>query len=57
MVRGAVTVRASKAFTAFAVSYFGIVLLKDGTLGNVVKDLEKATNRVLKRSRALTKIT
>jgi hypothetical protein len=49
--------RASRAFTAFAASYFAIVLLKDGTLGGVVKDLESAVNRTLKRSRALTKIT
>lgn len=49
--------RASKVFTAFAASYFGLVLLKDGTLGKAIIDLEHAANRVLNRSRALTKIT
>jgi hypothetical protein len=49
--------RASKVFTYFAASYFALVLLKDGTLGSAVQDLEHAANRVLKRSRALTKIT
>lgn len=49
--------RPGKVFTAFAASYFALVLLKDGTLGSVVKDLEHAVNRTLTRSRALTKIT
>lgn len=49
--------RVSKVFTAFAASYFALVLLKDGTLGAVIKDLEHGTNRILNRSRALTKIT
>lgn len=47
----------SKAFTAFAASYFVLVFLKDGTLVKLSKDAQRGAETLLRGSRRLTKIT
>lgn len=49
--------RVSKAFTAFAASYFFLVFLKDGTAEKVTGDLATAVRRTLRSGKRLTKIT
>ena len=49
--------RISKAFTAFAASYFVIVFLKDGTMLKLVNDASRGASDLTKGARRLTKIT
>lgn len=47
----------SKAFTAFAISYFALVFLKDGTLVKLTNDASKGAKDFLGGSKKLTRLT
>lgn len=47
----------SKAFTAFAATYFVLVFLKDGTLLKLTKQGGQASQTLVKGSRRLTRLT
>lgn len=47
----------SKAFTAFAAVYFGLVFLKDGTLTRLARQLSRSIVTLLNGSRKLTRLT
>jgi hypothetical protein len=47
----------SKAFTAFAATYFILVFLKDGTLLRLTNDASRGAKTFVRGSRRLTQLT
>lgn len=47
----------SKAFTAFAASYFVLVFLKDGTMAKLVRDASRGAQTFTGGARRLTRLT
>lgn len=50
-------VKASKAFTAFAATYFVLVFLKDGTALRLVQDASRGAQTFTRGARRLTQLT
>lgn len=49
--------KVSKAFTAFAASYFVLVFLKDGTAVKLIQDASRGAQDLAKGAKRLTAIT
>lgn len=49
--------RLSKAFTAFAATYFALVFLKDGTMLRLVNDASRGAKTLTRGARRLTNLT
>lgn len=47
--------RVSKAFTAFAASYFALVFLRDGTMEGLISDAARGARRLSRGGRRLTR--